>query len=273
MPSKTRNSIRQKKTSLHLEGESALEDGWPPSWSVSFADLTTLLMSGFILWYALTAMRIPPELLSIKTVDQVLPAADFKTARDLTKKEDTQSMIMLKIKALTPKQRKVVRDLKNLRELKENLEEYIQTEGLEEVVEVEVGLDAVLVTPKEPMLFSGGSAALKQSSFGLLDKIIETLLTQPFYRIRIEGHTDDTPLGHFRKLTFPSNWELSYARAISVAEYFIGKGIPPETIGVSGYGEHKPKYPNTTPENKAKNRRVDIYISLEKPKDKDTFFR
>jgi len=82
-------------------------------------------------------------------------------------------------------------------------------------------------------------------------------------QIRIEGHTDDLPI---HNSVFPSNWELSSARAISVLRYFIQKGIEPQRLAAVGYGEYHPLVPNTSPENRARNRRVEIYIQKkEKP--------
>ncbi|MFH1995395.1 MAG: flagellar motor protein MotB [Candidatus Omnitrophota bacterium] len=254
---------KKKKAFPSVSGESELEDSWPPTWSVSFADLTTLLMSGFILWYALTAMKIPPELLAIKEIDQVIPA-DIKIMENFEQAGADQSRIMLKIKALTPKQRRLVREMKALRELKETIERQITQAGLDDKVDVRVEIDAVLITPREPFLFGEGDARLKQSSFALLDTIIETIRSRSYYRIRVEGHTDSAPIGPFRKILFPTNWELSYKRAITVAQYLIAGNISPAAIGVTGYSDTKPKVVGDDPESREKNRRVDIYIYLKK---------
>ncbi|MFC1590049.1 flagellar motor protein MotB [Candidatus Omnitrophota bacterium] len=248
-------------------GESKLEKGWPPAWSISFADLTTLLMAGFILWYALTAMRIPPELLTMKEVSQVIPE-DIKMLESFQEAGPGQGAYMLKIKAFTPKQRKVIREMKSLRELKDDLENFIQDAGIDDKVAIEMGEEAILIMPREPLVFPEGDARLKKSSFGLLDKIIEAIINYPHYRIRIEGHTDSTPIGPLRRIKYPSNWELSCARAISVARYMISKGMPPEYFGVAGFAEHKPKFKEKSADVAMKNRRVDIYISLKEAETK-----
>jgi OmpA family protein len=78
------------------------------------------------------------------------------------------------------------------------------------------------------------------------------------HEILVEGHTDDQPI---HNLYFDSNWELSTARATSVTRLLIEKyGIPPDHIGAVGYGDKRPLVPNTTPENRAKNRRVVFFI-------------
>ncbi len=76
--------------------------------------------------------------------------------------------------------------------------------------------------------------------------------------IRIEGHTDNVPINTVR---FPSNWELSTARATSIVSYLIGKfGFSPEKLSGSGFAEFCPIASNDTPEGRARNRRVDIVV-------------
>jgi chemotaxis protein MotB len=136
---------------------------------------------------------------------------------------------------------------------------------MDQIVETETGIDAVLITPRAPLLFAEGQAKLKPEGYKLLDKIIKLLEGIPYYQIYIKGHTDPKPIDYFHRYLYPSNWELSYARAVSIAGYFIQNGIPAEKIGISGYGSEKPRYSNDNEEGRAKNRRVEIYISLANP--------
>ena len=77
-------------------------------------------------------------------------------------------------------------------------------------------------------------------------------------RIRLEGHTDDTPI-HTR--LYPSNWQLSTARAIAVLKFLIAeRSMPSERLSAAGYGEFRPLVPNDSARNRAKNRRVDVVI-------------
>ena len=77
-------------------------------------------------------------------------------------------------------------------------------------------------------------------------------------RIRLEGHTDDTPI-HTR--LYPSNWQLSTARAITVLKFLINeRSMPSERLSAAGYGEFRPLVPNDSARNRAKNRRVDVVI-------------
>ncbi len=79
--------------------------------------------------------------------------------------------------------------------------------------------------------------------------------------IQVEGHTDAMPISTAR---FPSNWELSAARAGSVARYFQGEGLTPERIAATGYGEFHPLAANDTAEGRAKNRRVEIFLRVQR---------
>ena len=118
----------------------------------------------------------------------------------------------------------------------------------------------------DKFFFETGSADLKDSSKGVLDKIF---LAVSKYKniIRIEGHTDNIPIGNNE---FPSNWELSASRAINVAKYFIEKhGIQPGKISTSGYSSYKPVASNDTPEGRSKNRRVDIVLLNEAESQKE----
>lgn len=114
----------------------------------------------------------------------------------------------------------------------------------------------VVVTFSDAMLFSSGSAEIKQEAFGVLEKLAGVLNSVPG-RIMIEGHTDNVPLA---KGKYPSNWELSTARAGSVLGFFINKNMSPDRFSIAGYAEFRPLALNDTEEGKAKNRRVEILI-------------
>ena len=113
------------------------------------------------------------------------------------------------------------------------------------------------------MLFDLGKADLKPESIKVLD-IISTLIPSISNEIMVQGHTDNIPISSG---TYKSNWELSTARAITVLRYFIEtKGFDPTRFSATGYGEYKPLVDNSTEENRAINRRVDILIVQQKEK-------
>ncbi|MDD4527223.1 MAG: flagellar motor protein MotB [Candidatus Margulisbacteria bacterium] len=115
---------------------------------------------------------------------------------------------------------------------------------------------------KDKLLFESGSATLKPESYSILGKIGESLADID-NDIIVEGHTDDVP--PTSKTGFRSNWELSSARALSVAQVFIKNSqIRPDRFSIAGYGEYKPLVQNTSERNKAINRRVSVIIVKEK---------
>lgn len=113
------------------------------------------------------------------------------------------------------------------------------------------------------LVFDFGQANINAKGFEFLDKIA-ALIQQNTYAVRVEGHTDNVPI-HTQR--FPSNWELSIARAVGVVNYFIETGkINPQRLSAVGYGESRPLLANNSPVNRAKNRRVEIVLATEDEK-------
>ncbi len=112
------------------------------------------------------------------------------------------------------------------------------------------------------LLFSLGKSELSSKAKNSLKKIAQVIRLTP-YMINIVGHTDNVPMQSYK---FKSNWELSVARATTVTRFFINEiGMDPIQFVVSGYSSYRPIRPNTTAENRAKNRRVEIIISKRLP--------
>ena len=129
--------------------------------------------------------------------------------------------------------------------------------GSKKGVEILFERQGVRFRISDPVLFEVGKADLKERNLQILDEIVNYIKDYSF-EIKIEGHTDNSPIYSGR---FSSNWELSAERAMSVMRYFVKqKNIDPTRIWVAGYGEYKAIAPNTTAENRAKNRRVEIFI-------------
>ena len=109
-------------------------------------------------------------------------------------------------------------------------------------------------------LFEFGKASLRPNGLPILAKLAEVIKSTP-YRARVEGHTDNVPI-HTKQ--FPSNWELSIARAVNVIKYLAEvKKINPSRLSAVGYGESRPVGPNNSRANRAKNRRVEIVLLME----------
>ncbi|MGD2036882.1 MAG: OmpA family protein [Desulfobacterales bacterium] len=113
---------------------------------------------------------------------------------------------------------------------------------------------------EDQVLFDFGRAAINPAGSIFLDKIADALSKIP-YAVRVEGHTDNVPIQTRR---FPSNWELSVARAVSVVKYFAEvSNIDPKRLSAVGYGESRPVAANDSPSDRAKNRRVEILLLTE----------
>ena len=142
--------------------------------------------------------------------------------------------------------------------------EYQGPQGIEAV---EQGERITVIEMNSAAVFRTGSAELNARGATILNALLPSLQDKRYadYRITIEGHTDDAPIATPQ---FPSNWELSTARAAAVVRYFIGRGIPATKLSAAGYADTLPKVPNRgfsgepVPENQAQNRRV--VIKLEK---------
>jgi len=112
----------------------------------------------------------------------------------------------------------------------------------------------------EQIFFDSGRATLKKEGKEVLKKVGDALKGYENKIIRVVGHTDNVPVAKSLQATFPSNWDLSVARAANVVRYLQEVGIPPERMIPSGRGEYEPVAPNDTPEGRQKNRRIEIML-------------
>jgi chemotaxis protein MotB len=117
------------------------------------------------------------------------------------------------------------------------------------------------VTMVNEVLFPEGGWTLSPRGEQTLGKIAPTLANLPGQQIIVQGFTDNEPIGPALKARFPSNLELSSARADAVARYLVSKGVPQNSVSAQGFGDARPVASNDTPQGKAKNRRVEIVIA------------
>ncbi|MEW6040435.1 MAG: OmpA family protein [Elusimicrobiota bacterium] len=149
---------------------------------------------------------------------------------------------------------------KNVQNAKKEIEQMMQEQKL--AGEVKMNKEGLQITFEEKgkmAFFESGKADITAPMLAILDKLAPTLfkLNEKF-DITVEGHTDNVPI-HSEQ--FPSNWELSTARATNVVKYLINnKSFSPARLAAIGYGEYRPVGPNDTEENKAKNRRVVFFV-------------
>jgi len=112
----------------------------------------------------------------------------------------------------------------------------------------------------DKILFDSGQAEVKPEGLAVLKRVVEILITVTDKVIRIEGHTDNIPIAGALAKRYPTNWELSAARAINVTRYLEKEGIDPIILSAAAFGEYQPVAENDTPEGRAKNRRIAIIL-------------
>jgi chemotaxis protein MotB len=112
----------------------------------------------------------------------------------------------------------------------------------------------------EAILFDSGEAKIKPEGLEVLQKVIDILQEVRNRTIRIEGHTDNVPISDTLARKYPTNWELSAARAINVSRFLQERGIAPENLAASAYGEYRPVATNATVEGRTANRRIEIVL-------------
>ncbi|MBQ9990648.1 MAG: flagellar motor protein MotB [Lachnospiraceae bacterium] len=143
-------------------------------------------------------------------------------------------------------------------QLAEKIQEALEENQMENDVEVDFTSQYVQLTLKGAILFDSGSASLKEEAMPTVEKVALILERYAENTIEIEGHTDNVPISTSR---FANNNELSSARALSMFDYLVeNTSLQPAQIKHSGRGEYMPIADNSTPEGRAKNRRIEIRI-------------
>jgi chemotaxis protein MotB len=110
------------------------------------------------------------------------------------------------------------------------------------------------------ILFDSGQTEVKPEGLAVLKRVVEILMTVTDKVIRIEGHTDNIPIAGTLAKRYPTNWELSAARALNVTRYLEKEGIDPAVLSAAAFGEYRPVAENDTPGGRAKNRRIAIIL-------------
>ena len=211
-------------------------------WLLTYADMITLLLALFIVMYSMSRVDAKRFGKMAEALNGIL-----KGGHSMLKNHGEEQF----------KTGHGVLKLGDLRMIQRQVEEQFKTKERGEEVLTEVTERGLVVHIVESALFDVASADLQPRAMELLDLIYEEIKDTPNH-IRVEGHTDDLQINTAR---FPSNWELSGARATEVVRYFIDEhDMPPGRISALGYGEYRPIRPNNSIENRATNRRVDIVV-------------
>jgi chemotaxis protein MotB len=132
--------------------------------------------------------------------------------------------------------------------------------GLDKKVDISFSKKGLVMRISDTVLFDLGVANISEEAMPLMTSIAQ-IISQIPHAVRIEGHTDNLPIHTDR---FPSNWELSTARAVNVLRHLTTEGeISADRLSAVGFGEYQPIFPNDTAEHRAKNRRVEIVLARE----------
>jgi len=144
--------------------------------------------------------------------------------------------------------------------LKKRLEVYVTENQLENYIGLKIDEKGLVISLREKLMFDSGEAEIYQEAKYILKDLTKEIVDVP-NNTRIEGHTDNVPIGPELRSKFPTNWELSTARATNVTRYLLETlNFPPKRISSAGYGEYQPVMDNDIEEHRAMNRRVDIVV-------------
>ncbi len=257
--------------------------GGLPAWMGTYGDMVTLLLCFFVLLFSMSSVdvrKFKEAIASFNNQIDVLPGGEALTDGErINNGADQLANIEIIIdralelnddlneegaedSEVTPEEA-MQAALEQAKEVAEEVDQFMQDQGIREEVDMKYSLNYVKLTLPGETLFDSGQARIKQAALPIIDVIGEMINTTGFseYLIQVEGHTDNVPIN---TIYFPSNWELSAARAIAVGKYLIDeKGYEETKISCTGYGEFDPIADNETAENRAKNRRVEIKIVLQ----------
>ena len=250
-------------------------------WMVSYADFITLLFAFFVVMYAISsinegkyrvlsdalvaAFREPQKRVDPIQLGEITHSSTTQSTVDIVERPRIAGMPVTIVKTTGPDMQENTaeeamdedsRKARNIVKIAEAVSRALQQLVDQGLVNVRSGDQWLEVEIKDSVLYPSGSARLQPEAVPILHKVAEIL--RPFSNpIRVEGFTDNMPID---TLMYPSNWELSGARAASVVRLFATEGIDPKRLSALGYGEFRPVATNATAEGRAQNRRVVLVV-------------
>ena len=254
---------RRRRSQQHVNHE---------RWLVSYADFVTLLFAFFVVLYASSQVdkrKVGYLAMAIQVAFQQLGV--FDTSNTKIPLSDTEAMPFAQVQVVenssrTGDFRRFVQPMKGfvtstiatpLQDVQNDLLQALAPEIRKNVVSVNVRPEGLVVSLQEVGFYESGSSSVRPASLGAIDRLA-AVLKKRNEALRIEGHTDNVPI-HTQR--FDSNWELSTARSSELVKLFIvNYQFEAARMSAAGFAEYHPVAPNDTPENRARNRRVDIVI-------------
>jgi len=224
-------------------------------WILSYADFITLLLALFVVLYASARLDADRSRTLIEGIGSAFPLVDepgfsIRETRDPSTPESGSGTGLLEQDAL----------LRARRQLEALLEAERRRDEGSIVTRVHEDPRGVVLSLTSTELFPVGEATIREEQARLLDAVAP-ILTASDQPLLIEGHTDDRPI---QNEFYPSNWELSAARAAAIARFFIARHeLDPTRVSATGHAEFRPIVPNTSARRRARNRRVEIILQRE----------
>jgi len=203
-------------------------------WLITLSDLTLLLLCFLAVWY-------------VKSQEQYAATRAANSAAQLAR-----------AKAALRSTHAVSADDADWHALREEIEKFIAAAGMTGEVAIATAPNEILISFKDTVPFASGKADLRPEALPVLEKVAAVAVSRPAMHVGISGHTDDRPIS---TAEFPSNWELSSARASRVARYLIEKGVQPARIAVYGFAYHRPRVANDNRASRGANRRVELRLA------------
>jgi chemotaxis protein MotB len=237
-------------------------------WLLTYADMITLLMALFMVLFSISSVNTSKyESLQRSLKDafsgRILPGGEGVTQAGSSEKENQRPAASLPIPAIRVLELPQAaagtaqREDEDFRRLKRQIDAYAREQGLHTRIYTDVRQRGLLIRVlTDHLLFESGEAEVKSAGGRLLDRIA-SLLASDSHSIAVEGHTDPVPISTHR---FPSNWELSTARASSVVRRLTGSGVAERRFEAAGYAALHPIDDNSTSAGRTRNRRVEIVL-------------
>ena len=242
-------------------------------WLVSYSDFITLLFAFFVVLYSSSQVdkrKVGRLALAIQVAFQELGV--FDTSNTKIPLSESEPIPFTSIQAVENVQRngdmeRFVQPMKgvlgpsaaagSLKDVQAELEKVLAPEIKQRVVDVQARKEGVVVSLREMGFYDSGSATMRPSAMNAIDRLASVVVPRT-ESLRIEGHTDNVPIHNTH---FPSNWELSTARATELVQLFILRyRVMPMRLSAAGFAEFHPVDDNSTSEGRAHNRRIDIVI-------------
>jgi len=223
-------------------GHGGGEDGGGLRWLLTYADLITLLLVFFIVMYSSSNADIQKFQALAGSLRSAFGIVDL----------DVLSGGRAPLSGVLAELPQVNRDFLRLSSA---VGQMAREQGLQNSISVNMHRDGIVISVATGVLFTSGSADIRPDSLRILDALAALLAPMP-NAVRIAGHTDNiSPVPDW-----PSNWELSTARAVAVVKYLAARKVDPTRLSAVGFAEYQPLMANDTPEHRALNRRVEVLI-------------